>query len=262
VNETTLNLYAMNFLCVHEKLRMKNLVPLLIEEIKRRGIPRGMRQAVWTSARVITEPLTSASFRHRLINYEKLVAVGFTPAAPGVPIEQLVKKHALPRAIRLPGFRAATPADIRDIAVKLNAYLQKFRVAQVFSEAEAAHWFVPRPGIVASYVVEREGTIDGFFSFYVVTAVVNGVPQYPTMTIAYVFYYFAKPSLLIDLARAAIQSVHWDYGADVVNALEIQDNEEFKENLYFAKGTGAIHYYLFNFAIPPVRPSEIALVLT
>jgi glycylpeptide N-tetradecanoyltransferase len=262
IEDAPIPMYAMNFLCVHQKLRMKNLVPLIVEEIKRRGILRGMRQAVWTSARLITEPLTSSSYSHRLINFEKLVAVGFQSVPPEAPMDQLIKKHAVPKGTRLPGFRPMAPGDVPEVTVKLNDHLRKFKVAQVFNEAEVAHWFLPRPAILASYVVETPGGLDGFFSVYLVTATVNGVPKYPTMTIGYVFYYFAKPSLLTDLARATIQAVHWDYGADVIHCLDIQDNGEFREALNFTKGTGAIHYYLFNYAHPPIRTHELAFVLT
>jgi glycylpeptide N-tetradecanoyltransferase len=263
VGDAVLSMYAMDFMCVHQKLRMKNLVPLIVEEIKRRGIRRGMSQAVWTSSRLLTEPLTSAGFSHRLINFEKLVAVGFQAVPPDAPMEQLIKRHAIRRGRPLPGFRPMEPRDVPEVTVKLNAHLTKFRVAQVFSELEAAHWFIPRPAVVASYVVEAPGGgIDGFFSVYIVGTTTIGVPQYPTMTIGYIFYYFAKPSLLTDLARATIQAVHWDYGIDVLNCLEIQDNAELRESLGFRKGTGEIHYYLFNYALPPIRPHEIALVFT
>ena len=33
-------------------------------------------------------------------------------------------------------------------------YLNKFDLAPVFSEEEFKHWFIPRPGIVDSFVVE------------------------------------------------------------------------------------------------------------
>jgi glycylpeptide N-tetradecanoyltransferase len=262
MNDRTKRIVAADFLCVHERLRGKNLARLLLDEFKRRGILKGFGQLVYTSATLLAQPLTTARFRHRLINYEKLAAVGFTVPPIGARIETLIRKYAVPRMVRVPGFRAMEAKDVAQVTVKLNAALEKFRVAQVFSEEEAAHWFVPRPGVVASYVVERNDGIDGFFSFYIVTADVNGVMQYPTMTIAYVFYYFAKPSLLVDLTRAAIQSVHWDYGADVIHALNIQDNAEFQDTLNFSKGTGELHYYIVNFVIPPIRPNEIALVLT
>jgi glycylpeptide N-tetradecanoyltransferase len=261
INQDLLPSVGSNFLCCHEKLRGKNLIPLLLDEMKRRLIRNGIQHGIATVVRLIAEPLTTAGYRHRMINIEKLAAIGFAPIPPEVSVAQLAKKYAVPKAIRLPGFRAMQPEDVGEVTVKLNAYLQKFKVAQVFSEAQAGHFFLPRPGILASYVVKSGDGIDGFFSFYVVTAIVNGVPQYPTLTIAYVYYYFAKPSLLIDLARAAIQAVHWEYGADVVNALDIQDNGEFRENLNFTKGSGAVNYFLYNYAIPPIRPTEIAVVL-
>lgn len=39
-----------NFLCVHKKLRLKRLTPVLIKEITRRGHLEGFFQAVYTAA--------------------------------------------------------------------------------------------------------------------------------------------------------------------------------------------------------------------
>jgi glycylpeptide N-tetradecanoyltransferase len=39
-----------NFLCVHKKLRLKRLAPVLIKEITRRGHLEGFFQAVYTAA--------------------------------------------------------------------------------------------------------------------------------------------------------------------------------------------------------------------
>jgi glycylpeptide N-tetradecanoyltransferase len=39
-----------NFLCVHKKLRLKRLSPVLIKEITRRGHSEGYFQAVYTAA--------------------------------------------------------------------------------------------------------------------------------------------------------------------------------------------------------------------
>jgi glycylpeptide N-tetradecanoyltransferase len=261
INDSVFSMGTGYFLTVHQKLRMKNLAPLIIEEARRRTVVSGRQQTIWTSARLITEPITIAGFSQRLINVEKLVAVRFMTLPPEVPIEQLIKKHAIPKGTRLPGFRPMGPQDVAEVTVKLNAHLRKFKIAIVYDEVAAAHWFLPRPGVVASYVVETPTGLDGFFSIFVVNTTTIGVPQYPTMTIGNIFYYFAKPSLLTDLARAAIQAVHWDYGVDVVNCLEIQDNAELRDSLGFTKAKGALHYYLFNYAHPPLRPHEIAVML-
>jgi glycylpeptide N-tetradecanoyltransferase len=221
-----------------------------------------MFQAVYTAGKVITEPVTTTPYRHRLIAYEKLVAVNFTHLHPVESMAEMVKRHRLPRNPRLPGFRAMAPADVPEVTVKLNQYLSKFKIAQVFNEQEVAHWFLPRPGIVGSYVVQtKKAGIQAFISFYVVPSAVPGVPEYDSYTAAYIFYYFARPAQLTDVARAAMEVAHWEFGADVINCLDVLDNREFKDILRFVDGDGSLNYYFYNYATAPVDPSEMAIVL-
>jgi glycylpeptide N-tetradecanoyltransferase len=233
----------------------------MIREITRRVHLAGMYQAVYTAGKVLTRPVTSSRYRHRLINYEKLAAIRFTHLPAQEKMADMVKKYAVPKKQRLPGFRPLTPADVPEVAVKLNGYLNKFKIAQVFSEEEVAHWFLPRPSIVGSYVVQAKTGIEAFISFYCVPSTVLGVPEYKSYIAAYIFYYFAKPSALVDLARAAIEVAHWEFQADVVNALDVLDNTEFIDVLKFVEGDGSLNYYLYNYAVPPIEPKEMAIVL-
>jgi glycylpeptide N-tetradecanoyltransferase len=252
---------AIDFLSVHEKLRSKNLAPVLIKEITRRVHVAGMFEAVYTAGKVLTQPVTSSRYRHRLINYEKLAAINFTHLPAGQKMATMVKKYALSRTQRLPGFRPMAEGDVPVVTVKLNEYLSKFKVAQVFTEAEVAHWFLPRPSIVGSYVMQPGEEIEAFFSFYCVPSTVLSVPKYDQYIAAYIFYYFARPSQLIDLARAGIAAAHWDFNADVVNTLDVLDNKEFTDVLKFVDGDGNLNYYLYNYAVPTMPPEQMAIVL-
>lgn len=45
-------------------------------------------------------------------------------------------------------------------------YLEKFSLVPVFTEEEFRHWFIPRPGIVDTFVVHGENNeITGFLTF-------------------------------------------------------------------------------------------------
>jgi glycylpeptide N-tetradecanoyltransferase len=234
----------------------------MIREVTRRIHLKGVYQAVYTAGKVLTQPVTNSRYRHRLINYEKLAAIRFTQVPSGQTLQALVKRYAVPKVPRLPGFRQLTPEDIPEVTEKLNGYLSKFKIAQVFTVEEVAHWFSPRPSIVGSYVVQtKSGGIEGFFSFYCVPSTVLNVPGYDSFVAAYIFYYFAKPSALIDLARAAIEVAHWEFGADVVNALDVLDNTDFTDVLKFVDGDGSLNYYLYNYAVPTIPPREMAIVL-
>lgn len=48
---------------------------------------------------------------------------------------------------------------------------------------------------------------------------------------------------------------------DVFNALNQRDNEVFLKELKFGEGDGNLHYYLFNWKCPPMKPEKVGVVL-
>ena len=261
IKDDVQNIVAVDFLSIHQKLRGKNLAPLLIKEITRRVNLQGIFTAIYTAGKLLTQPVTKAQYRHRLINFEKLCAIQFTMPRAGESIQAQAKRYCLPKTTRLPGFRAMTKEDVPQVTAKLNEYLKKFTFAQVFTEEEAAYWFLPRPGIIGSYVVEKKGTILDFVSFYLVPSTVNGCEKYKEYTAAYIYYYFAKPSRLTDVMRASMEVAHHQFGADVINCLDILDNKDILESLKFVPGDGFLHYYFFNYATETTPPQECGVVL-
>ncbi len=58
-----------------------------------------------------------------------------------------IKLYKLPDATATPGIRSLEARDVPAATRLLVRYLQRFRVAPVFSEEEVAHWWVGgRPG--------------------------------------------------------------------------------------------------------------------
>ena len=48
---------------------------------------------------------------------------------------------------------------------------------------------------------------------------------------------------------------------DVFNALDILDNEKLLKELKFGIGDGNLHYYLYNWRVPEIKPEQIGIVL-
>lgn len=256
------NIVAVDFLSIHKSLRGKNLAPLLIKEITRRVHLKGIFQAVYTAGKLLTEPLVKVRYYHRLLNYDKLVKIRFTGNTTGQNREQRAKEYKISeRAIQIPGFRAMKAEDVPQVTVKLNEYLLKYPFAQVFSSEEVAYNFLPKPGIVGSYVVEKDGEISSFCSFYMVPSSVKNCPEYDSYTAAYLYYCFARTSKIEEIFRASIYMSNVEYQADVFNCLDVFDNADILTPLKFVKGDGHLHYYLFNYAMPKIRRNQCGVVL-
>jgi len=262
VEDKTVPLVEINFLCVHKNLRDKRLAPVLIKEITRRVNITGIFQAVYTAGIVIPKPVAKCRYYHRSLNPKKLIAVGFSQLGPRMTLSRLIKLYQLPETTQTPGVRPLEPRDVEVAHALLEQYLKKFRISATFTKEEFAHWFLTQAGVVNSFVVEDPSTktVTDFISFYTLPSSVLNNKQYSTLKAAYSFYNVStKTPLKQLLLDALILAKKLDF--DVYNCLDIFDNEEFLKDLKFGIGDGNLQYYLYNWVTPEKKPHEVGLVL-
>ncbi|KAH0344161.1 N-myristoyl transferase, partial [Aureobasidium melanogenum] len=213
-----------NFLTIHQKLRGKRLAAVLIKEITRRCYREGIYQALYTAGTVLPSPIATCRYYHRSLEWEYLYKTGFC--------------H-LPRGSTL-----------------LNEYLGRFGLVQTFTEEEVSHYFCSdaSKGVVWSYVIERDGKIIDFASFYSLESSVLRPTATPlSIRTAYLYYYassYAQPqpsyaehlqTLMHDLLILAKQA-----NFHVFNALTAMDDSLFLQQQKFEPGDSSLNYYLFN----------------
>lgn len=250
-----------NFLCVHKKLRSKRVAPVLIREITRRVNLTGIFQGVYTAGKVLPKPIATCRYWHRSLNPKKLIDIEFSRLSKNMTMQRTLKLYKLPDAPKTPGFRPMVEADCDAVVNLLNEYLNKFDLAPVFSEEEFKHWFVPKLGIIDSFVVENgDGKITDFISYYSLPSTVMNHPVHKTLKAAYSFYNVATETSWINLMTDALISAK-NAGFDVFNALDLMDNQEFLSQLKFGIGDGDLQYYLYNWRCPNMEPGKIGLVL-
>ncbi|KAI5479326.1 glycylpeptide N-tetradecanoyltransferase [Pseudohyphozyma bogoriensis] len=135
-----------------------------------------------------------------------------------------------------------------------------------------------------TYVVEDPETkaITDMFSFYTLPSTAVKVKPHTVINAAYLYYYAttATPSTNnLGDGSVATPVTHWQSetpeerkvlkdrlvtligdatilahqaGFDVFNALTLQDNSLFLEDLKFGRGDGFLHYYLYNYSTKPM----------
>lgn len=260
VRDNLVSMVEINFLCVHKKLRSKRLAPVLIKEITRRVNLTGVFQAVYTAGVVLPVPVGSARYHHRSLNPKKLVNVGFSRLPPRMTMARMIKNYKLPTTTSTPNLREMTEADVNGVHDLLTTYLKKYALHVEFSKDEVAHWLLPRPGVVNSYVVanDDDGKVTDFCSFYHLPSTI--LNQEDTLNAAYSFYNVATSVQLEELMRDALILAK-ENGSDVFNALDLLENKQFLEELKFGMGDGNLQYYLYNWACPTMKPEEIGIVL-
>ncbi|XP_050299787.1 glycylpeptide N-tetradecanoyltransferase 1 [Anthonomus grandis grandis] len=263
----TLNIYKkqqkmveINFLCVHKKLRSKRVAPVLIREITRRVNLTGLFQAVYTAGIILPKPVSTCTYWHRSLNPKKLIEVKFSHLSRNMTMQRTLKLYKLPDAPRTPGFRKMKSEDVDKAHALLAKYLSKFDMAPHFTKEDFIHWFMPRTNIIDSFVVENDGKITDFVSYYTLPSSVMHHPVHKTLKAAYSFYNVSDSTNWINLMQDALISAK-QLNFDVFNALDLMDNQEFLETLKFGIGDGKLQYYLYNWKCPPMSHSQVGLVL-
>ena len=249
-----------NFLCVHKKLRAKRLAPVLIKEITRRVNLTGVFQAVYTAGVVLPVPVASSRYYHRSLNPKKLVRVGFSRLNPRMTMARMQKLYKV----------SDTPSQnwvdmnqdhVAGVHELLSTYLKNFKLHVNFSVDDVAHWLLPRPAVINSFVLTSEDDdkkVTDLISFYHLPSTILGKDE--TLFAAYSYYNIATSMALTDLMRDALILAN-KTGSDVFNALNLMENETFLEDLKFGKGDGNLQYYVYNWSCPSMKPTEVGIVL-
>ena len=255
-----IQMVEINFLCVHKKLRSKRMTPVLIREITRRVNRVGIFQAIFTAGVVIPKPVAKCRYHHRSLNPKKLIDVQFSSLTKNMTMKRTLRLYSLPDSPRLEGFKEMKVEHVQQVYDMLSDYLNKFDLTPQFSLEEVKHWFLPQEDVINSYVVERDGKVLAFTSFYTLPSTVISHPVHSSIKAAYSYYSYAtKPITLVELIRdALIMAKNMDY--DVYNALDLMENKQFLEELKFGIGDGDLQYYLYNWKCPTFCPEQVSLI--
>mmetsp|Transcript_22459 Transcript_22459/g.53002 ORF Transcript_22459/g.53002 Transcript_22459/m.53002 type:complete len:422 (+) Transcript_22459:286-1551(+) len=258
-SEDKLDVVEINFLCVHKKLRAKRLAPVLIKEITRRVNQTGVFQAVYTAGVVLPVPIASARYYHRSLNPKKLVRVGFSRLNPRMTMARMQKLYKVADVPKLP-LQPMTENHVDGVHELLSNYLSsKFLLHVNFSKEDVAHWLLPRPGVIDTFVmVGSNSKVTDMVSFYHLPSSILGMDE--TLHAAYSYYNVATSVDLLDLMKDALVVAN-QKETDVFNALNLMENETFLEELKFGKGDGNLQYYVYNWSAPPMNSGDIGLVL-
>ena len=168
IHERVMKTVEINFLAVHRKLRLKRLTPVMIKEITRQCYLTEYYQALYTGGILLPVPFTTCRYFHRALDWPYLFKMGFSAMPPRSSETQQVRKYYLPSKTETKGLRLMKKEDIPAVGDLLNRYLKRFQLRQEFDLEETEHVFCSEAskGVVWSYVVEQEGKITDFISYY------------------------------------------------------------------------------------------------
>ncbi|XP_041819075.1 glycylpeptide N-tetradecanoyltransferase 2-like isoform X2 [Chelmon rostratus] len=246
IYETEKRMVQVKFLCVHKKLRLKRMTPVLIRELTRRVNQQGVYQAVYTAGIVLPTPLSSCRYWNRPLNPRKLSEVNYPGLRQTMNLQRAVKFNRLPEVTKTPGLRHMTKEDVAGIHSLLQANLCKFHLSPILSLQEVEHWLLPRENVIDTYVVEGDdGALTGVVSFYSVSSRVLNHPVHTGLRAAHLLYVASTAADPVDLMEDTLVLAK-SKGFDVFSALDVMDNKSFLEKLKFSINDTSLHYYLYN----------------
>ena len=152
--------------------------------------------------------------------------------------------------------RKLTENDCEICCEKFNEFHKKFNIGIQFNLDYFKHHFLG----IYSYVVETNGVITDFISFYNLPIIVKNNPKYNDIKRYNVYYYFYFETKLDVLVENGLYLMK-ELGADIVNCLDQYDNKEFMDKLKFKEGTLDLNFYLYNWACPNIDKKEMSFVI-
>uniref|UniRef100_W5KFS1 Glycylpeptide N-tetradecanoyltransferase n=1 Tax=Astyanax mexicanus TaxID=7994 RepID=W5KFS1_ASTMX len=261
IYDTERKMVEVNFLCVHKKLRSKRVAPVLIREISRRIQKQGLFQAVYSASAVLPSPVASCRYWHRSLNPRKLIELNLSSLTRNMTLQRTLKLNRLPEATKTSGLRLMALADVPQVQTLLTEYLRGFQLFPILNQEEVQHWFLPRDGVVDTYVVEgTDGTITAVMSFYTMSSIVLNHLVHRRLKAAYALYAVTTATPVQQIMED-ILIIAKARGFDVFTALDVLGNKGFLEPLRFTEGDVCMNYYLYNWKCPRINPDKVGMVL-
>ncbi len=243
-----------NFLCVHPVLRKRNMVHVLVSEIRRRLSNEKIMYAIYTSGTLLPTPFTTANYHHYPINTNALFDTGFMECNASMNFD-LEDKSLIGNFVKL------EKNHIEDAFCLLNDYLCKYDCYPVLSKEEFAHIFFNNDFVTSYVMLDDNYKVSDFISFVKIPSkVLKRNENYEFIHTTYLYYYTCHINTLEIMLRNMIliaknEDIH------VLNVLDIMENNDILSKLNFLKGTGKLHYYMYNYKCNEAMPSKIAKIL-
>lgn len=263
---------VINFLCVHSKLRNKNLAPLLIKEITKRSVLLNSEIALYTVAKKITKPFSLCYYNNIYLNPKKLKECLFIPDEMNPSITSLINKKSQVNYTT----RSVNINDIDAIYLLLNIFTSKYKVYQPLSIEQIKHMFINNNVIHARVIIENNTKqIIGIYSIYNISSRLLFDNKHSHINFSNLYYYYYdKNYISIDhiIKESVILSKKYDY--DVFTCLNTMDNKHITPSFIHytsvpSEQDGAInkdysnrlYFYFYNYICNDIKPEDLGLLL-
>ena len=241
VHGKTHDTVQINLMCLNASIREKGFAPLLIREITRRAVSRGVHRAVYTASAKLDGSVTQAMYWHRMINIPKLIDAGF--------YETDATNHRYYRVNASSHMHLMEEGDVPRVVAILNAWHARFELAPEVDETYVRR-LLPRKNLVYSFIED-----DKFACMYRLPYVsrvnsANAINQW------YVLHAAGEGTIrdCVILAK--------NLGCDVLTCIEtVFASEDDPHVNKFDRGSGSVFYYLYNTEFKQMKTSDVCMAI-
>lgn len=259
------------YLCVHQKLRGKNMSSVLIDEAVRVLCTKGTQVGVFTTERVVPSPLCKLTYFHRPLNYKKLNRLGFLDIKD-VSSDTCHTHFAIEKDVP-ENCRLASVSDYEKIYELHKLMLTTFNISVDQSLKEFIHYYFENDFMKTYVFTNDKDEVVDYFSFYnlntyskehnedVKTAVLH---TYTTNThdVDELFDYVLRVAYANKYDQLNVTDNMLNRKALLISDKEDTDSDENnkKERTYghkFLRGSGRVNFYFFNWKCPRVLQCQL-----
>lgn len=269
-----------NYFCVDPGFRGTGLAAQVIRELARRIAAKGVRVAIYSTARDLPSPIVRCTYFHRPLRPRHLARVGFVDVPP--PFMDVYARHFhLPRGEVPPGWRRLQRSDVAACRLFINKERERYRLAALFaSDEELWHTLRNRRGLVSTFVARNgTGQVTALASVVLSAAVKDRsrregkrrlLPWGPRVRAASIQAFVTTPDgpsalqVALDLSRRCRAR-----GADVLTIVAGAGTTSFLADARFREGDGELRVHLYNYGLRRhpglagrgLRPEDVAYPL-
>lgn len=259
IQKNKLSTTEVNFLCVHKKLRGKNVCTLLIKELINMCVHNNLQHAYFTSNKLLPKHFASCQFYHRALNVDLLYKTKFINLNNNgmeTMLSDVKRTLSLPSQPINKNFVKLQEDDIDSAYAILTDYLSRYSFYPIFSKDEFKNHFYNNK-IVTTYVNKDVTGVTDIISYYKSQLTVLNSPY--IINQAQLYYYSSINETPFRLIKD-MMIIAKSEGMDVFSAFNIMENINVLKELHFELGTGTINSYLYNYNCSELNNNVVAKI--
>lgn len=251
------------YLCIHPKLREKQLAPMLIREMTRCMSNRGVIVGYFHAEEYIPVPFCRVEFYNRPLNYERLYNAGFIKLEQNVTLDRAVStcmisyknKH---KVVKM------TDKHYNLVFKLLCEYQNKYNVYRKYSFEEFIDSFADNSCVNSFVILGDDGGVLDFYSYYKLPYFVfksQKNPKVPNfINAAYMNMYTSVNVTQLTIFKAALLSARDDLMDIFICSDAMENIDVLYDNVSkFSRGSTVLNHHFLNLKCPEISPQQLCL---